>query len=146
VFEAGGFRVAVTVSVAQSRYPDSDPEPLPVGVTRRRTRLVELLDPAGMAEAELVGQLATIADARAQLAAFEAGVVASFASRRPVDGDLTVDHPGHGVEGWVPDRAPAAGVSEFFADELALVARCSRAAAVGLAERALVLVEQLPDT
>jgi hypothetical protein len=79
------------------------------------------------------------------LAAYEAGLVAEFARRRPAQTDLTADQPGHGVEGWVPDRAPA-GVSEFFADELALVTGSSRSAAVGLAERPLALVGELPVT
>jgi hypothetical protein len=39
----------------------------------------------------LAGELASIADVRAQLAAYEAGVVAELASRRPAVWDL----PGH---------------------------------------------------
>jgi hypothetical protein len=72
-------------------------------------------------------------------------VVAEFARRRPVTSDLTEDEPGHAVEGWAPDRVPG-GVSEFFADELALVTLTSRAAAVGLVERSLALVRELPAT
>ena len=135
MFEAGGFGVAVTVSPAL---------PVPAG-RRRASRLVEVLTPAGFSDAGLAGELASIADVRAQLAAYEAGLVAEFARRRPVDADLSEDEPGHGVEGWVPDRVPV-GVSEFFADELALVTRSSRAAAVGLAERSLSLVRELPAT
>jgi hypothetical protein len=134
VFEAGGFGVAVTVSL---------PEPVPLG--RRRARLAEVLDPAGFPDAGLVGELASIADVRSQLAAYEAGVVAELARRRPVHTDLTEDEPGHGVAGWTPDRVPV-GVSEFFADELALVMRTSQAAAVALAERSLALVRELPAT
>ena len=66
--EAGGFGVAVTVSLTNP-VPRAEVEPLPAGVTRRRTRLVEILDPAGSSDAELAGQLAVIADARAQPAA-----------------------------------------------------------------------------
>jgi len=135
VFEAGGFGVAVTVSLA---------EPVPAG-RRRGSRLVEALDPRGFTDGGLVGELASIADVRAQLAAYEAGLVAEFASRRPVETDLTAEQPGHGVDGWLPDRAPV-GVSEFFADELAVVMGASRTAATVLAERSLALVRELPAT
>ncbi|WP_256375451.1 hypothetical protein [Modestobacter sp. DSM 44400] len=36
-------------------------------MTRRRSRLVEVLDPAGFSDAGLVGQLASIADVRSRL-------------------------------------------------------------------------------
>jgi hypothetical protein len=100
----------------------------------------------GFTDGELAGQLAVIADARAQLAAYEAGLVAELAARRPAETDLAEDRPGHRVEGWGPDRVPAAGVGEFSADELAVLLRSSTAAAVGLGERSLVLVHQLPAT
>ena len=145
MFEADGYRVAVTVSPVVSALPD-DWDPVPAGVVRRRSRLVEVLDPARASDTGLVRELGSIADLRAQLAAYEAGVVAELAARRPAETDLTADQPGHGVDGWVPDRVPAAGVSEFFADELATVMRTSQAAAVGLAERSLALVRELPAT
>jgi hypothetical protein len=135
VFEAGGFGVAVTVAPGL---------PVPAG-RRRSSRLVHVLDPRGFSDAGLVGELASIADVRAQFAAYEAGVVAELAARRPVEWDLTADRPGHAVEGWLPDRAPV-GVSEFFADELAVVTGSSRTAATVLAERSLVLVHELPAT
>ncbi|MGY5883333.1 HNH endonuclease [Modestobacter lacusdianchii] len=93
----------------------------------------------------MVGELASIADVRAQLAAYEAAVVAELARRRPVESDLTEEQPGHGVAGWVPDRVPV-GVSEFLADELAVIGGVSRSAATVLAERSLVLVHELPAT
>ncbi|WP_460682892.1 HNH endonuclease signature motif containing protein [Modestobacter lapidis] len=104
-----------------------------------------MLDPRGFDDAGLVAELGSVADLRAQLAAYEAGLVAEFARRRPAQTDLTGDRPGHGVDGWLPDRAPV-GVSEFFADELAMVTRSSRAAAVTLAERSVALVHELPAT
>ena len=48
------------------------------------------------------------------------------------------------MEGWTPD--PAAGVSEFFADELAMVIGVSPGAAQGLIDRSLVLVRELTAT
>src|SRR3954452_20714287 len=93
--EAGGFGLAVTVSLP-GPVPAAQREPLPAGVRRRRTRLVEILDPAAFTDAELAGQLAVIADARAQLAAYEAGLVAELAARRPAETDLAADQPGTG--------------------------------------------------
>src|SRR4051812_1734341 len=150
MWEAGELGVAVTVALPRPVRSDPTPtgtsDPVPTGTTRRRTRLCEVLDPAGFSDGGLMGELASIADVRAQLAAYEAGVVAELAARRPSEFDLAPDEPGAAVEGWTPDsRVPAAGVSEFFADELALVTRTSRAAATTLAERSLVLVRELPE-
>ncbi|WP_216870732.1 HNH endonuclease signature motif containing protein, partial [Modestobacter excelsi] len=119
--------------------------PPAAGVFRRRSRLTDVLDVAGFDDADFVRELVAVRDLRAQLAAYEAAVVAEFAARRPQRFDLTDDEPGHGVEGYLPDRAPA-GVSEFFADELAVVAGISRSAATVLTERSLVLRRELPDT
>ncbi|MCZ2816055.1 hypothetical protein [Modestobacter sp. VKM Ac-2984] len=139
-----GFGVAVTVSPRVPSVCEELPPP-PAGVTRRRTRLSEVLPPGGFSDTGLVGELSTIADVRAQLAAYEAVVVAELARRRPVEWDLTEQEPGHGVEGWRPVRVPV-GVSEFLADELAVVAGISPTAATVLAERSLVLVRELPAT
>src|SRR3954453_17434710 len=124
MWEGGGFGVAVTITAGRPR-PEGEPRP-PAGVTRRRVRLCEVLDPAGFDEAELAGELGAVADLRAQLAAYEAGLVAAFAARRPAQFDVPDEQPGHGVDGWTPSRVPATGVSEFFADELAVVTRSSR--------------------
>ncbi|MCZ2848704.1 HNH endonuclease signature motif containing protein [Modestobacter sp. VKM Ac-2978] len=146
MFEAGGFGVAVTVSPRSSVSASlAELPPPPAGVTRRRTRLSEVLSPSGFTDAGLVGELAALADVRAQLAAYEAVVVAELARRRPVEWDLSEEQPGHGSEDWAPVRVPV-GVSEFLADELALVAGISRTAATVLAERSLVLVRELPAT
>jgi len=90
-----------------------------------------------------VGELRALADARSKFVAYEAVVVAQLAARRPGQRDLAGDRPGHGVEGWLPGSAPL-GVSEFFADELAVVKSMSRTAATVLLERSLVLVHELP--
>ncbi|WP_222265030.1 hypothetical protein [Modestobacter marinus] len=86
----GGFGVAVTVAPVSVLLAGDEP---PVPVVRRRSRLTEVLHPAGVVDARLVGELAAIADVRAQLAT---------------------------------------------------ITRSSRTAAVGLAERALVWVRELP--
>jgi hypothetical protein len=141
VFEAGGFGVAVTM-VAGSGLPDAPPA---MGAARRPTRLSEVLDPGRFDDGHIARELAAVSVAEAKLAAYRATLVAELASRRPVQTDLPADRPGHGVEGWLPDRAPV-GVSEFFADELAVVIGSSRTAATVLAERSLALIRELPDT
>ncbi len=144
MFEAGGYGVALTVAPARPSLPDAW-GPAPEGVTRRPARLTDMLDVDGFDDAEIARELAAVAVGRAKLAAYEAALVAGLAARRPQQSDLTEDQPGHGVEGYLPDRAPA-GVSEFFADELAVVAGISRAAATALTERSLVLRRELPAT
>ncbi|NEK93068.1 HNH endonuclease [Modestobacter muralis] len=106
--------------------------------------MAELLGPASFSESELVREMGAVADGRAQLAAYEAVLIAQLAARRPAQTDLTEDEPGHGVEGWSPARTP--GVSEFVVDELALMRGISLAAATGLVERSLALVRELPAT
>jgi len=144
VFEAAGYGVALTV--APVREPlDRRSEPAPTDVHRRRSRLTDLLDPAGFDDASWAREMSAVSAGAAKLAAYEAALVASMAARRPAQTDLTADQPGHRVEGWVPDRVPV-GVSEFFADELAMVKGISRTAATVLAERSLALVHELPAT
>ena len=139
----GGYGVGLTVVDRAESLP-AWPAP-PPGATRRRTRLSELLAPELCSEDELVREMRAVADGRAQLAAYEAVLVAELAARRPAQTDLTDDQPGHGVEGWGPTRV-AVGVSEFLADELAMLKGISLNAATGLAERSLALLRELPAT
>jgi hypothetical protein len=53
VFEAGGFGVALTVSRADPR-PFAEFDAVPPGVTRRPSRLTEVLDVERFSDAELV--------------------------------------------------------------------------------------------
>jgi hypothetical protein len=139
----GGYGVGLTV--VDRAEPRAAWAPPPPGVTRRRTRLSEVLAPELCSEDELVREMRAVADGRAQLAAYEAVLVAELAARRPAQTDLTDDRPGHGVEGWAPTRVPV-GVSEFLVDELAVLKGISLSAATGLAERSLALVRELPAT
>ncbi|NEK93233.1 hypothetical protein GCU67_03435, partial [Modestobacter muralis] len=139
----GGYGVGLTV--VDRAEPRAAWVPPPPGATRRRTRLSEVLVPELCTEDELVREMRAVADGRAQLAAYEAVVVAELAARRPAQTDLTDDQPGHGVEGWAPTRVPV-GVSEFLVDELAMLKGVSLSAATGLAERSLALVRELPAT
>ena len=142
MFEAGGFGVAVSPCLLMPA--DLPVEPLPPGVTRRPSRLTDVLDPAGFDDHGLAGELAAVRRARSQLAAYEAALVTQLARRRPADTDLTDGRPGSAAEGWLPDRAPV-GVSEFLVDELALLVGCSQAAAVSLAERSVALTGEVPE-
>jgi hypothetical protein len=139
----GGYGVGLTV-VDRAEPRPAWPAP-PSGVTRRRTRLSEVLAPELCSEDELVREMRAVADGRAQLAAYEAVLVAELAARRPAQTDLADDQPGHGVEGWGPARV-AVDVSEFLVDELAMLKGISLNAATGLADRSLALVRELPAT
>jgi hypothetical protein len=138
-----GFGIAVTVSPVWSP-PAEWGESLPAGVTRRATRLTEILDPGELDGAGVAAELTAVACARAKIAAYEAGLVARLAALRSDRGDRK-EQPGAAVAGWLPEPPPV-GVSEFLPDELAMITRSSRAGAVGLAERSLVLVHELPET
>src|ERR1700710_2282362 len=98
--EAGGFGVAGRVAPA---VPVSAGGP-------RGPRLSDVLDPAGMSETGLVGELFAVGDARSKLGAYEAAIVAQLAGRRPSAADRSRGEPGHRVAGWTAD-APPAGVS-----------------------------------
>jgi hypothetical protein len=104
-----------------------------------------MMRPERMDDAAVAAELARIAKAQAQLAAYQASVVVRLAQLRPDLWDVTPDQPGAHSDGWVPGRA-FTGMTEFFADELALVLGCSRLRAHDLADVSLVLVHQLPTT
>ncbi|WP_164704563.1 DUF222 domain-containing protein, partial [Blastococcus litoris] len=125
-----------------------EPEFLPAGVTARDTRLGELLPVSSRTDAELAVELQRIEQVEGQLAAYKLEVVAELADRRPDTHDRQLGEPGAASPDWLPGpgREPAAGVSEFFADELAMVLGCSRTAATKLADCALLLRDRLPAT
>ncbi len=139
---AGEWGLALSL---EPRVPEPPEPPPPAGVSRRRTRLTEILRPGGFDDARCATELVALADLRAQLDAYQLAVVKRLAELRPDLWDLTPDDPGGRVEGWVPART-FAGVTEFFADELALILNCTRTRAHNLANCALVLLEQLPAT
>ncbi|KQS58272.1 hypothetical protein ASG36_09180 [Geodermatophilus sp. Leaf369] len=131
---------------ASLAVPDCGPdEDLPPGVTRRRTRLSEIVDVSHWDDAACASALQALADADSQLAAFRADVVKRFADVRPDLWDLNPDDPAAKAEGWGSGRT-FNGVTEFFTDELASVLGTSRMRADTLANFSLVLREQLIDT
>ncbi|SDF82391.1 protein of unknown function [Blastococcus aurantiacus] len=142
----GGYGVAVSVTpLTTVPWPE---QPLPVGVTARPGRLSDLLPVAARTDGEIAAELQRLVQVESALAAYKAELVAGLAGRRPDSADRVLGEPGAASEGWSPGpgREPTAGVSEFFADELALVLNCSRTAATVLADTAWVLVERLPST
>jgi hypothetical protein len=146
VFEGGGFGVGVTVTPLDVQpYPV---ELLPPGVTARPTRLGELMPVAARTDAEIALELRRVQQMEARLAAYTAELVAELAARRPDGLDRQIGEPGAAAPGWLPGagRPAATGVSEFFADALALILPCSRTAATKLADSAALLVDRLPAT
>jgi hypothetical protein len=142
----GGYGVAVSIApVIRSPWPE---QPLPEGVTTRPTRLGDLLPVAARSDTEIAAELQRVIAVESALAAYKAELVVGLAARRPDSADRQLGEPGAAAEGWVPGagREPVAGVSEFFADELAVVLNCSRTAATLLADTSWVLLERLPAT
>lgn len=142
----GGFGVGLTVAPL-----DVDAWPVgvaPTGVSARPSRLGEVMPVAARSDAEIGAELQRVQQIEAKLAGYKLELVEGLAARRPDSFDLQPGEPGAASAAWVPGAGnpPAAGVSEFFADELALVLGCSRGAATRLADAAEVLVGRLPDT
>ena len=123
-------------------------QPLPAGVTARPSRLSDLLPVTARTDGEIAAELHRLAQVESALAAYKAELVTGLAARRPESADRELGRPGAASDGWLPgpERQPAAGVGEFFADELAVMLNCSRTAATVLADTAWVLVERLPST
>lgn len=146
MFDGGGFGVAVTV--AQLAAPSWPVEQLPNGVVSRPTRLGEVVPVRARSDAELAAELQRVERGESALAAYKLELVAALASRRPAERDLPQGAAGAASPDWAPGpgNAPAEGVSEFFADELALVLNCSRSSATRLADASAVLVHELPTT
>ncbi|HET6392106.1 MAG TPA: hypothetical protein VFG13_04735, partial [Blastococcus sp.] len=146
MFEGGAYGVGVTVA---SLEPSPGPATvLPAGVVERPTRLGEMMPVAARTDTELAVELQRVDRVRGRLAAYEAELVAELAARRPDSTDRQIGEPGAASPDWVPapGREPAPGVSEFFADELALILNCSRTAATKLADSSLLLTGQLRAT
>ena len=140
----GAYGVAVSVAPLPTEpWPE---QPLPAGVTARQGRLSDLLPAAARTDAEIAAELNRLVQVESALAAYKAELVTALAARRPDSADRELGEPGAASDGWLPARQPVAGVSEFFADELAVVLNCSRTAATVLADTAWVLVERLPAT
>ena len=129
-------------------HVDIEPWPAPPGVTVRPTRLGELMPVATRTDAEIGVELQRIEQMDACLAAYKVELVSELARRRPDSDDRQIGEPGAASPDWLPGpgREPAAGVSEFFADELAIILNCSRTAATKLADQAALLTQRMSAT
>ena len=131
MFFGRGFGVGLTVA-------DLTPPPgfgLP---TTSAPALAEVLPVYARTAEEKVAELQRVQQLESELAAYKLELVAAFAADRPASLDRRPGQPGAAAgEDATPD-----GVSEFFADELAVIARSSVAAAGALLERSLVLVHE----
>ncbi|MGY2085989.1 DUF222 domain-containing protein, partial [Blastococcus sp. SYSU DS0539] len=103
---------------------------------------------AARTDAEIALELRRIQQAESALAAYRAELICELGARRPDSSDRQLGEPGAASPDWLPGpgNPPAAGVSEFFADELAMVLNCSRAEATTQAELSTTLVGHLPAT
>jgi hypothetical protein len=107
-----------------------EPPRLPVGVLSRE---------------QAVEELQRRQRRQAMDAAYEAELILQLADESPDDGDPPAGTPGARRPGWSAGR-DVAGVSEFFASELALVLNRGRGTANHLHHRALVWRDSLPAT
>jgi len=107
-----------------------DPPRLPVGLLSRE---------------QAVAELQRRQRRQAMDGAYEAELILRLAEESPDDGDPARGTPGARRPGWSAAR-DMAGVSEFFASELALVLNRGRGTANHLHHRALVWRDNLPDT
>ncbi|MGK5115796.1 13E12 repeat family protein, partial [Geodermatophilus sp. CPCC 205506] len=123
--------------VAELALPDQWP------ADRVPVQLADVLPVHARTAEEKVAELRRLQQLKAMLAGYELDLVAALAGDRPATFDRAPGRPGAAADG--PAGAPA-GVSEFFADELALVLNAFRAAASTLIDQATTLTEVLPAT
>jgi hypothetical protein len=147
VFEGGGFGVGLTVTEVGWSWPvEAAPPPGYAAVVP--ARLTELMPVGCRTDAEIAGELQRVQQAEARLAAYTAELVTELAGRRPNAVDRQIGEPGAASPDWAPGpgREAVVGVSEFFADELALILNCSRTAATRLAGSSALLTRRLTGT
>src|SRR4051812_25255538 len=118
---------------------------LPAGVVSRPSRLGELLPVESMRHEQKAAQLQRVLEAEAMLAGYKAELVVGLAADRPAKVDRRRGQVGAASEQWADDVLDE-DVSEFFADELAMILNCSRTAATQLWEHSTTLRRRLPAT
>jgi hypothetical protein len=147
VFEGDGFGVGLTITqLAIGAGPDPDADLVPAERRWHPTRLGELMPVATRDDAGLGEEIRRANVAEGRLWAYRLELIAQLAVRRRADRDRAPGQPGAAVPGWTRPSWVLEGFSEFLPDEVALILNCSRAEATRLAEAALLLVHQLPDT
>ncbi|SEO83570.1 HNH endonuclease signature motif containing protein [Trujillonella endophytica] len=136
-----GSRFAVGVTVVPVDDPAWEPvAELPVDPFRAPEML-----PGGRSAADNARWLEQITAAEAMLAGLRVRSVMELAAARPASADRRPGQRG-AAAGEVAGPGRLDGVSEFFADELALVLNCSRTAASTLIDACEALWEKLPAT
>jgi hypothetical protein len=146
MFEGGAYGVGVTVDCLEPMpWPEIPPPP---GVEVHPARLGELMPVAARTQAERAAELERVIRTEGALAAYKAELVAAMARASTDVDDRASGDVGAASPAWAPDPGDGLlpGTSEFFPDELAVVLRCSRAAATTLAEVSVTLVERLATT
>src|SRR3954447_19747922 len=118
---------------------------LPAGVVSRPSRLGELLPVNEMTPEQKAFQLQRVQQAEAMLAGYKAELVVGLAADRPATVDRRRGQVGSASEEWADDVLDE-DVSEFYADELAMILNCSRTAATNLWEQSTTLRKRLPAT
>lgn len=143
VFDGGAYGVGVTVNpLGPMPWDDVPPS---AGVEVHPTRLGELMPVAARTQAERAAELERVCLVEGQLAAYKAEIIAAMARDGSARDDRSSGAPAPASDGARrPDDDVLPDVCEFFPDELALIMRCSRAAATTLAEASVTLVERLP--
>ncbi len=146
MFESGGAGVAVTV--APGNLSTAMVEERDSGFAFRPVRLTDLVDVDRLTPAEKTRELQRVVRAESALAAYKAQLVVALAADRTDADDRRPGSPGAAAPEWARDgvEEQLPGVSEFFADELALVLNCSRTGATVLTEHSHTLVQALPTT
>ncbi len=136
---ASGRRYAVGVTVVPLSAGSEPPE----AASWREPETLPQMLPSGRTAAENAALLRQITAAESMLAGLRVQAVVELAAARPDTADRRV---GRRAEVEEPGPGELPGVSEFFADELALVLSCSRTAASTLADECAALAERLPAT
>jgi len=118
---------------------------VPAGVVSRPSRLGELLPVDAMTPEQKAVQLQRVQQAESMLAGYKAELVAGLAADRPATVDRRRGQTGAASEQWADDLLDE-DVSEFYADELAMILNCSRTAATLQWEHSTTLRRRLPAT
>src|SRR4051795_4360141 len=118
---------------------------LPAGVVSRPSRLGELLPVDALTPEQKATQLQRVQQVESVLAAYKAELVVGLGEDRPATVDRRRGPSGAAAEQWADDLLDE-DVSEFYADELAMVLNCSRTAATNLWEQSTTLRKRLPAT
>src|SRR3954452_17526021 len=118
---------------------------LPAGVVSRPSRLGELLPVNEMTPEQKALQLQRVQQAEAMLAGYKAELVVGLGEDRPATVDRRRGQTGAASDLWADDVLDE-DVSEFYADELAMILNCSRTAATNLWEQSTTLRKRLAAT